>query len=464
MALYTQIQLNKPLPFPKNHSQVMDKVIFWRASYKTDTDYINSKDAHGEPILMQFPCEGSSEYNYRKSNTKPRGHCGPIIKKQNYFVFKGPIERPEEDVDYQEFTKNCDLAGNTLDEFMQKSLLNAQIDGYSAIVVDHTNQTGETKTLAQARADGDRYFLRHVKRDAVVAMSVNDDILTEIIIIFVDEYGNRFARYYNRTDIQDYQLDDKFNVVGISEMVPHGYTDIPVGLHQPHFDSESQIEPLAELQQGLTQVLSYMAVEIATSIYTLHAFMGELPETDENGKVPNVQLGSNRIVYMSREGKIERIGADTNAASVLQEQIDKTEEAIYRTAGIAAASPFKTGPAQSGLSKIYDLHDLSAILGTLSVSCEMAENKAMDVLFSTMKGLNPADASYDKDFDIPDIMAEITELREVLSLALPDVVKKSHIRIFVSRNYDLNEEEQAKLAEELAITEAPPEEPVPEEE
>lgn len=455
MSLHNEIQVGDTVPYKKNYEKELKKVNFWRASYRVDTDYLTEKDAKGQSILMTFPCEGSSEYQYRLQNTKPRNHCGGIIKKQNGFVFKAPIERPEEDVDYQEFIKDCDLAGKTMDEFMQKSLLCSQIDGYTAIVIDHTNKTGETKTLQQARADGDRYFLRLIKKESIVNATVNDDVLTEIIIRYVDEEGRDFIRYYNKTFVQDYLVDDQDKVVAAGQAVAHGYVDIPVVIHKPMFESGSQIEPIAELQQGLAQTLSYMAVEIASSVYTLHAYVGEQPEPDENGKIPNVTLGNNRVIYLGESGSLQRIGADQNASTILQTQIEKTEEAIYRTAGVVSASPFQSNAPQSGLSKMYDMADLASILTILASSCEQAENKAMQVLFETMKGLAPADAQYDRDFDLPDFMGELTELKEVLTIGIPEVVKENHVRGFVSRNYQLNEEEQARFESEMGEQEEP---------
>lgn len=446
--------LSTELLFHEDYKTEQTKTKFWDLSYRCGVDYIDGKDARNKPLLKKFRCEEDDDYIYRKDVTKPRNHVGNILNKMNGYVFRTPAERPEQDQKYIDFTNNASLSGETIDKVMKRGLLYAQIEGKSYLVADHTNTSAEVKTLAQARADGDRPFIRVVRTYSVINWSENDNILTEIAILYTDENGQKFVRYYDEQYVQDFYVDEDDNIVSIGTVIPHNYPTLPVVVLKPDFANDSQAESLSELQQELTFWLSLLNVEGTKNVYTLHTFTGVLPpDYNDESKTSNrakFSMGTNSIVYLGEQGSLNRMGADTSACTVLMDVINKVEEAIYRQAGIAAGNPLaQSGNPQSGLSKIFDQKDLASILLTLADAAEYAENKITDIIFRAESNMEVMPARYDKAFDIPDYEQDLNEIEMTSNLKIPNIIKRKAINGFISTFFDLTEEERVEYEAEL---------------
>ena len=432
----------------KDYKNLQTKISFWKASYRCDSDLLQEKDAHSRPILTQFSCEPSQDYEYRKKVTKPRAHVGNILSKMNGYIFRNPPSRSLSTPAFLDFVRTASLKGDPLDKVIKKALLDAQIEGCSYLVADNTNTTAEQKTLAQARAEGDRPFVRVVSRESVLNWVENDGYLTEAIVLYQNTDGQFFIRHYTDLTIQDFLLDDSLKIVSSGALLSHGYASIPIVRLKPDFATNSQCESLAELQQELTFWLSLLAVEGTKSVYTLHTFTGTPPPPEQDGKRLNVSMGTNSIIYLGEEGSLGRIGAETSASTALMEIISKVEQALYRQAGMASGDPFATNQPQSGLSKLFDQKDLASVLITLADAAEHAENQIIKLLF------NPSEnqvSFYDKSFDLATYTDQLSEVEQTIEMKLPNVLKRQTIDELMNKHFSLTEEEQSEYEAQLLM-------------
>lgn len=410
---------------------------------------MDGRDAHNKPILTKFRCEDQADYQYRKDITKPRNHLGIIIDRYNGFVFRKDPVRSEEALSYSEFIEAADLSNNDLNTVMSEALKAAQVDGFSILVADTTATPG-VKTLAQAKAENARPFIRVVEANSLINWNIIDGYLTEALILYEDAEGKPFARYYNDTKIIDYSYS-KASLGGVINEYDHGYGDIPVVMLDPGFPGYSQAAPIAELQQELTTTLSLLKVEQTQSVYTQQAFFGEPPELAEDGRPPAQVGGSSKILYLGQDGKLERIGADVAASDALRRDIDDTEKAIYRISGLASSNPFQVGQPQSGVSKAYDDAQAADVARMLSRATQQAENKIMDLIFVANYNFKPAVAIYDKEFTLNTISSDLERTQQLIGSEVPDVLKSNNIRSMKNRHFSLNGEEEELFNEQLEV-------------
>lgn len=431
--------------YHKDYAKLEKRRKFWNISYDVDDEYVDGVDGKGNPIITKVRCEDNEDYKYRKLCTVPRNHCKIILDRYNGVVFRNSPRRSEENTDYLDFIANADISGNPINKVMSLALKDAQINGSAILVADHTGSSG-TRTLAQARAENERPFIRVVNPSALLNWSVNDGILTEVLIKLVSENGVPFVKYYNDEMFIDFSIKDN-KVYEQIDSGSHGYPRIPVVmLVESDF---AQIQPIAELQKDLANKLSLKNVELCQKVYTQDVFVGELPELDENGNVDVTIGGSSRIIYLGPDGKLERIGADVAAAERLSEEIADIERAIYRVSGLVSSNPFDVGSPQSGVSKAYDDAQSSDIARSLAAATQNAENNIVSLIMLANHGFEPAKAVYDKEFSINSKSVAINEVKELLRLPIPDVLKTNTIKSLKNGYFSLSEEEEDLFNEQI---------------
>lgn len=467
--LLTKQLRSKEVLLHKNFHSMVNQAKFHNLSFLGGQDYVYGKDGRGNPILGKLSCrEQDLSYRIRQEATIPRNYCGLLIKRDNSDIFRSPPKRSEEDPRYIEFVKNCTLGGANLDRTMRKALQIAQIEKRCYLVADHTNTKAEVKTLAQARADGDRPFIRVLHVDQVLNWTELDGTLVECIVSYEDQEGNSFIRYYNDEIVQDFYIDqDSENLGGaitaIGEPIAHGYTyrgqnSIPVVVLEPDFEGVAQIEALALLQKELTRWVSLRAVEGPNTLFTLTLASGVVgqsefnngQETDKQANLPIMTTGTDTVVLTGTDGgTFQRVGADATATVTISEVINEVIKDIYRMAGRSGGNPLATGQPQSGVSKIFDQKDLANILLALSEACEYAENQIVSLILEREYRYMPAPVFYERDFDNPS-MSEASEEVEVFSnIRVPNVMKRKRIEMLRSEYFTFNEEEQNEYRIEL---------------
>ncbi len=450
------------LPLHPSYEQDRVARAFWRLSYRCGRTYMNGQDALGHPVLVKHEREKDDSYDRRLRMTKPRNHCGPIIRQYNDFVYRLPAQRPAKPPEYLAFLANVDGHGTSMDKFMRGGLKVAQIQRESYLLPDSTKPADVTMTKAQAQAAKVRHVIRRVEPDSVVWWLDVDGVLAEALVLFVDADGQPFAIFYDATGSQRIHLakDEqaagiKLKVSAVESVVAHSYGACPLVRHRPLFDDdddsctggEAQIAPLAELQQDVANKLSLLDTEICDCTFSQWIATGV-----DAASVKDVVVGNNRIICMpDPQAKFSSIGADPAQAESIAKRIEESQTELYRLAGISTGDPL-AGPSQveSGVAKAFKFNDLAANLSALADSCEEAENAIMQRLANAGAIEYPGDVKYPDNFDLPDLGAELeTVIRVVTAGALPQIIKDKLIRRFTDRNLALDDAEQKELDQQL---------------
>ncbi len=356
--------------------------------------------------------------------------------------------------------EDVDGHGTPMRTFIRHALLRAQIERECYIAPDTTAPTDDVeRSVAQAREMSIRPVLRMVGADSVPWWDETDGVLTSAIVIMNGEDGNRFARLYTNKSFQDFSLKETENgsvtqwtIIGIGSERSHTYGACPIVRLRPLFDhtddtpGESQISPMAESQQMIANLLSYLYEEIGNVTFSQMVATGISADS-----VKDVEIGNNRLICLPNPGAaVEFIGADPAQAKTICDAIEDEQRELYRQAGISNGDPLKAGNAESGVAKAFKFNDLAANLSALADAVQDAHNAVMKRICSANGEAYPGNAEYHDDFDMPDYDAEMTTLIATVSTStLPGIIREVAIKKFAKRNLALDEKQEIKLTERL---------------
>lgn len=464
-----KIEVGKKLPVSPNYQSDQLARDFWRLSYYADRRYIRGKDANGQSVLVKHEREEDQSYQRRMRITKPRNYCGPILRRYNDFTFRKPPTRPDGagNSQYQGLITDADGCGTTLNAFMRRLLLSAQVDREAYMLCDSSAEhDGGPISVAQAEQLKASPILRPIPASTVLCTDVDGGMLEECLTL-CEEDGALFAMLYGEETVTRIELNQASrarvnSVIGmtvreIGEPVKHGYNGCPVVMLRPLFDVEgdcaqgdSQAGPLAEAQQSIVNQLSLLREEGYNAVYSQIVAFGV-----SSDQIGDIQMGNNRVLCIpNTSGRIETIGADPAQAESHRKDIADEEANLYRLAGVNFGAT-EGGAAESGVALAFRFNDLAANLGALATACEDAENLAMARIASGWGWPEVPKAHYSRDFDHPNMTAELGDLIRGLSQSsLPGIVRDKLISRFVDRNMPMGPEDQATLREQMKGMEA----------
>jgi hypothetical protein len=445
-----RIEVGKELPRNGEYDELQQARAFWRASYRGGRKYRDALDAEGQPVLIPHESEQASSAGYkrRKRVTTPTGYCGPIVRRYNDFVWRRDPSVPEY-VDGSVYAMLMDDAtgtGVSMPGLLRKRLMRAQIDGASYVLIDSTmpRDAGQAVSEAEARARGYRIVLRPI--DAGSVLWFDDD---NALVLMHDDAGQRFARHYNSTTMQDFTLrKDSLIVATAGEQIAHRIAGLPLVAMQPMLDdeSESQVAPLAESQKAIFNFRSLLSEELYANTFTQWVLFGMPPD---ESKQSGVQYGAKRIFCVSDpQGKMDRIGSEVEQAESLRRQIEQEMAELYRVAGVDGGNPTQSGAPESGVAKAFRFNDLSANLAAMADAVQRCWNTIMRRACGTVGETYPGDVKFPDDFAPPDYGQELVELINSMNSNLPPVIKRKTADRFVDRNLSLSDEEWQEWRDE----------------
>jgi hypothetical protein len=453
MSLIDNYKPGTKLVWSDDYNEMETKREFWGNSYEMErSSYFEDGDAEGKDVVIRFDCEELKDYNLRKRNTPIRNYCSQIINKFNSSVFRNYPIRPWE-VANPDLAVNVDLLGNSADSFFKMCLKVAQIEGECWVIPDSTSDSTGFVSEAQKSQLGIRPFFRVIENDNIVDYEEINGTILEVAFIIEKEDG-MYLRWYDSTNTIEWKLQavgSNYNIGQVTFEGTHGYSQMPVVRLKPLHGEESQISPLAENQKQIINYLSLLNQEISDSTFTRFILSGiRLPEDGDGTTKSKVTWGAKRITVLEDQGaKLESLGADKNQADSIRESIKNEEESLYRVAGLSASSYSMDDAKLSGVSRLIAREDYYLIVKMLSSACEHFENTLIKLIWEIEGRGTYEPVVYSDDFAEPDIQEAILKLRDILALALPQVIKNKAIKEFSEKFFSLSEEDMATMEQQL---------------
>jgi hypothetical protein len=446
MSLLEEIKLGKPIPTNEDYKKNLQKMEFWDESVEVDEDYYETLDPNGNAVLKKFVCEEKEDFKFRKSVSSPRNYMQGILGKYISTIFKYSPEREE-----AEFYTNVDLLGSTMDEFMSHKTYEAAVYGASYMMPD-TTVTDPNLSEAQKRQIGARPFIRSIETENVVNWVDYLGHLQEVIVVFDGPDGNQFAVYYDNENMLRVELDAKGRVSQMGEVVPHGYSFMPVVRILPINTEESFVAPGSLTQMTINNLLSLEKTELFSSTFTRYFLKGVRVDQDDD-QTKKIIWGNNRLISTdSTDAAITPLGADVAQAQSIRDSIKQEEEALYKQYHLSATQVGDATQTPSGFALVVSKAEFNSICLQFVKAIERAETQLV-ALLNESESMNLTPAVYSKNFLEMSKQEKILEMRDVISLPIPKLIKDKEIKSFAKSFYNLEDGEMEQIDRELAVRE-----------
>jgi hypothetical protein len=438
------LQKSKPIPFAPDYIKCLTANQFYELSYDGGPDYKDGKDAKGNAVFVKHDNESPNNSAKRKRLALYRNYCKPIVRRYNNFIFGNSIRRDMTPA-FQDWIKDVDLQGTSLQEFMKSQTLQAQKLGRTFILVD-TTKTQDFQTVAQAQAAGNRMYCVPIHPDRVVNYTRVHRAYTEILLHFPDE--NKLMLYTAATVQTALLKDGKIVSVGAAE--PHGFGKLPVICMTAYDDGQSQLRDIAEANKSLFNDDALYREEMWKNVFSQQFATGLNPD-----EIKPIAVGSRKILCIPgrnpAEVRFDRLSAEVSQAASLADMIKADVTEIHRLAGLYDFNSDAMGQRASGNSLQIKFNEISLMAASISQHAEKAENAIIDFYNGqTNSGIHHSDYPDSDELDSESLKIELDRTIEILDSQLPQVIKQEQIRAFTNCLFpNLPPDKQAQLETEL---------------
>lgn len=417
------ITVGKKLPYHSDWAKIEKRWKFWEASVKVNEDYVDSKDSRGYPIIKQWDCESRRNYKNRLTRTSPRNYIANIINLYNGSVFRN---EPERDAALSDFIEDADGRGSSLNTIMSTTLVNTLVYGFSLTLLE--NNIGGSLSVAQAKLNNEEPRIVNIDPWSLINWKILDGFLLEALITFVDQNGTPFARYYNRDNVRDIFFNEKGVITGLGEELPHGFSDIPLALSRLSILSNSFIEPLAQTQMHINNLLSLLGTELYSQTYTrwlISGMDGISQMTKEEREQLTLELGSNELLIVPEQVNVSRMSSDVSQSAAIRDTIKEDTDELNKAASLGEA----VATDSSGEARALARENFKTTASLMSSSIESAENYIIR-LIGEITSRDYEKSYYSRQYQEPDYKEDVLELRDLLSLDIGDEIKQKAVENF----------------------------------
>jgi hypothetical protein len=420
---------------------------------------------HAAEYLVRRHKEPMEVYQERLTRVFYENYLGSIIdwymatlvRKEPVIEFEGASEAAKDY--FSLLTRNADLRGTTLTQFLKEQLTEALVCGKSYMVVDFPKNSAPALTRADEDASGrSRGYLVGYTADEVINWSYNDLGEMDWVVIRTSCLKQDSVRsmgwkketrwiYYDRAKYEIYEQCEVNHKPGI-ELVdegPHGFAGIgrvPVfelrlseGLWMANKVALLQLEHFNKSNAlGWALTMGLFATPVIYSDREYNQLMGESYW---------VQLGQqDSIGWMEPEGKVYQIAADN---------LGRLKDEIYRVAYLMQQAGDSSSSKQSGLSKQWDFSVTQEILGAYGDVMKDAMKNVLNAIAAARQDDLTIDVTGVDEFDIGDFSSEAADAQSLLGLGIqsPTLKKQVFKRVALKYLSDARQEIKNRIADEI---------------
>lgn len=391
----------------------------WQFLYES---YVGGEEYRRSGHLTRYVLETPGEYNARLINTPLDNHCASVIQTYVSFLFR---EQPERELatwqgfqDVEDFLKDADLEGRSLDAFMKQVSIWTSVFGHSWIMMTKPN-LGQT-TQAEEQAMGIRPYLNLITPLVVSdwrwARQPNGRYELDYFK-YVEEVIDKITvvKEWTRETITTWEMDDVKKEAQVRSIEPNMLGFIPAILvyNQRSVTRDigvSDISDVADLQR---------------QIYNLTSENEQAIRLDGHPSLvvpPTAQLGSGAgAIIQLQEGSDPGLNPyylESGGTSVpnIHTSIDKLVEAIDRisfTGGVRGT----VKKVASGIALEVEFSLLNAKLSEKADNLELAEEQIWR-MFGVYQGRTwEGEVKYPDSFNIRDEDREFSQLVQAKAAA-----------------------------------------------
>lgn len=410
---------------------------YWRLADENGPDFIEGVDGNGAHIVPQYPLESPNRWNTRKSRAKAPSLVRHIVDHYTAHVFRAPVGRTGTDERADEILADADGYGTPLHRLLRTRCRQALVERHSYILCD---------------TNAERFILREVSPDAVLAAVVAPGGVAEAVMLLVDPEGRPFLWHVTATEQRKAILNkDATAIVSVEPWESHSFGACPLVAvcGMPSF-----VPPVSDSQKRLAVLDSLLQCELHASAFSQPVFTGVEPKAMEE------VIRSNAFVlcFPDPNAKAFMLGSDPAQAVSISTERDKEMINAYREAKVSPVQATPGAP-ESGVARAYRFVDADVELAGIAESIETAERALWQRLAAAGACVEPT-VTYPRSFIPVDDAGELNELLAVWSSNLPNTLRRAAVERYAEA-VGLSDDDLEALQAELDGMFPPAEETAP---
>lgn len=426
--------------------------------------YILVKDAYkgtGGFRTGEYLKEHSREkdFNERKGFSYYLNYFKPILDALVNPVFKRPPERDSgKSNKYQEFEKDCDRNGTSLNKFMRRGAKKGKRDGVAFVVMDNVKEQPPNQKEAMEK----RAFPYVYIKEAAKVKHYEVDKFGKLLSIAFEEKADNIEKdkdgkiQYRQWTPGKWEVFKKYDKEhGFTESIESGTVPnnllsvIPLFFAEQDEDEYLPHPPLydiARLNAAIYNVCSELREVQRRQGFSILA----IPRTG-GGQSPGKSkaIGTKSGLSYPAEAKVgpHFIQPDVSIQEGYMKERDKLTEEIYKQAKLAGVTGVLK---ESGIAKQWDFEATDVELSEVARICEDGEKNVAGSFMTWIAESFEFEIAYAEAFGVFDIDADIRRAEEFIALGLtPEVVRKAKKMVVTNYFKSLEPKERDELADTI---------------
>ena len=425
------------------------------------SDYGSQGRSRSDQNLWQHLRESSDDYQLRVDRSIYPNYCRTVVDVYRDFIFGSDttIGRELELPDIDLFLANVDQKDSSIDDFMKRAAIYAQIYGHAAIFVDAPQADQAIFTLRdQQQLELRPYFSLYTAPDIV---DWSQDRFGSLEWVRVQEISYRSkdpfqeesektTSYRTWTREAWYIHDQDGQLVAEGE---HQLGEVPMVLvyFQKHPTKEfvglSALNDIAPLNRMLANTVSYIDEFISRQAFPFLAAADDMSDGQEEEMVISA---ANLFQYPAEAQPPTYVSPPTDPASFMK---DYADDYLVKEIMRSASLDYFVNAAQSGLAKKMDFHRLNNVLTSFSRNLEKAETDIFRLWAKWQEIQEPQVViDYPDDYEIEGIETVLKNaelIRKVYGDQSPAFVSQYLNQVANRLDPKMTEEEQQQVGDQL---------------
>lgn len=391
----------------------------WEYLYQS---YLGGEEYREGAYLTRYVLETPGEYAARLRATPLDNHCASVVQVYNSFLFRQEPDREfgtlENDVRVQEFLRDADLDGRSLNAFMRDVSTWSSVFGHCWIMV--AKPAVGAVTLADEQQMGVRPYVNLMTPLAVTDWEWQRSAAGRYELVYfkyVEEFtdSGQTVRVWTPDTVQTIQVDQKNNRITADYTEVNGLGYIPaVCAYNLRSNVRgigiSDITDIADTQRMLYNINS----EIEQSIrIDSHPSLVKTPETQAGiGAGAIIQIPDNLDPGL-KPYILDYNGAELSAMLTVKDNLVAVIDKMANTGAIRASE----ARSMSGVAMETEFQLLNARLSSKADSLELAEEQIFSIFADYVGQTWTGEIDYPGSFNIRDTDKEFSQLQTAKSAA-----------------------------------------------
>jgi len=384
--------------------------------------YLGGMEYRNAGHLNRYQLETDGEYQARLLSTPLDNHCQSVVSVYNSFLFRKEPEREFGSIEYmselEDFLKDADLDGRSLDAFMKDVATWSSVFGHAWIMVTKPNVGASTR--AEEQIMGVRPYVSLLTPLVVLDWNYERQPSGRLELTYLkyleDVNGDvRTIKQWYKDTVRTTTVNIENESINSDVIEVNGLGKIPAviaynGRSVVRGIGVSDLADIADAQKFIYNATS----EVDQSIrLDSHPSLVKTPETQAG-------IGAGSIIHMPEnlDSGLKPYLLEYNGASVssIYESIKHTIESIDKMANTGAVRATESRTL-SGVAMETEFQLLNARLSEKADNLELAEEQMWTLWAEYMGYMWDGEIDYPGSFNVRDTQAEIDNLVKVKSAA-----------------------------------------------